>query len=193
MEIKLLRSNEALNYISDLAQLRISIFAEFPYLYNGNMDYEKSYLEKFLQSPDSIICLVLDGIKVIGACTAIPLLHEHKDLQNPFIVQKEDMSPYFYLSEMLILPDNRKLGLGNQMMTVCISHASSLAYPYLCLCTVIRAEDHPRRPLNYHSADLFFQKHGFEKMKNYICTFSWQDWDEIQESDKSMQVWRKTL
>lgn len=193
MEIKLLHSNEALDYIPDLAQLRISIFAEFPYLYNGNMDYEKNYLEKFLQSPDSIIFIASAEDKIAGACTAIPLKDEHEDMQKPFLQRNEAISAYFYLSEILLLPEYRRLGLGNKIINACINYATSLAYPYVCLSTVIRAEDHPRRPLNYHSADLFFQKHGFEKMKNYICKFSWQDWDENQESDKSMQFWRKKL
>ena len=32
-------------FISDLARLRIQVFAEFPYLYAGELGYEEAYLQ----------------------------------------------------------------------------------------------------------------------------------------------------
>ena len=35
------------SYLEDLAQLRIKVFRAFPYLYDGSIDYEMSYLETY--------------------------------------------------------------------------------------------------------------------------------------------------
>ncbi len=40
--------------ITSLAQLRIEVFREFPYLYDGDLDYEETYLDTYLQSDKSI-------------------------------------------------------------------------------------------------------------------------------------------
>lgn len=72
-------------YLLDLAHLRIEVFREFPYLYNGNLDYEKNYLATYLQCPQSVVLLALNGAEVIGASTGIPLTEENKDFQQPFL------------------------------------------------------------------------------------------------------------
>ena len=61
-------TGEAINpYIDALAQLRIDVFREYPYLYDGEMEYERRYLQTFGQAPDSLLVVVLDGEAVGGA------------------------------------------------------------------------------------------------------------------------------
>lgn len=38
-----------------VAELRIKVFAEFPYLYAGDLEYERNYLEVYLESAGAII------------------------------------------------------------------------------------------------------------------------------------------
>ena len=54
-----LSGNQIASHIDDLAQLRIEIFREFPYLYQGDEDYERHYLQTYIQSPRSICTLGL--------------------------------------------------------------------------------------------------------------------------------------
>ena len=42
-------------FIPDLAALRIRVFREFPYLYEGTTDYEREYLHTDIQAPNAII------------------------------------------------------------------------------------------------------------------------------------------
>ena len=60
-------------YIPEVARLRIEVFREFPYLYDGNIEYEAKYLRTYTISPDSVIVIAFDADKVIGASTAVPL------------------------------------------------------------------------------------------------------------------------
>lgn len=46
-------------FLNDIARLRIDIFREFPYLYNGNTKYEQEYLETYVQSANSLAVLVM--------------------------------------------------------------------------------------------------------------------------------------
>ncbi|HZP92062.1 MAG TPA: hypothetical protein VFB20_04175, partial [Burkholderiales bacterium] len=51
-------------YVDDLARLRIEVFREFPYLYDGSLDYERKYLKTYIGVPDSVIVLAFDGDRV---------------------------------------------------------------------------------------------------------------------------------
>ena len=52
------RSGEALRgLLPQLAQLRIEVFRDWPYLYDGDLDYEARYLGRLLEAPDHVaIC-----------------------------------------------------------------------------------------------------------------------------------------
>ena len=62
LNIIYLRGQAIAPYIDDLAQLRITVFREFPYLYDGTTEYEARYLQTYLNSVDSIAVLALDGL-----------------------------------------------------------------------------------------------------------------------------------
>ena len=46
--------------IPDLARLRIAIFREFPYLYDGSLDYETDYLKLYATTPGAIVVTARD-------------------------------------------------------------------------------------------------------------------------------------
>ena len=47
--------------LEDVARLRITVFRDYPYLYDGNAKYEAEYLAVYAKSPRSIFVLALDG------------------------------------------------------------------------------------------------------------------------------------
>jgi len=52
--------------VDDLATLRLRVFADFPYLYDGDMAYEADYLREFLVAPDAVLVTVRDGAAIVG-------------------------------------------------------------------------------------------------------------------------------
>jgi GNAT superfamily N-acetyltransferase len=72
-------------HLPDLAGLRIAVFREFPYLYEGSQDYEERYLRTYAEAPDSVVVGAFDDDRVVGAATALPLRHEPDDLTRPFV------------------------------------------------------------------------------------------------------------
>ena len=70
--------------LPELAQLRITVFRDFPYLYAGSLDYEERYLRTYAAAQDSVIVGAFDGDRLVGAATGLPLEHEPTSLTRPF-------------------------------------------------------------------------------------------------------------
>ncbi|MFN6978503.1 MAG: GNAT family N-acetyltransferase, partial [Gemmobacter sp.] len=47
--------------IDDVARLRIEVFRDFPYLYDGDMDYERGYAASYRDSAGAILVGAFDG------------------------------------------------------------------------------------------------------------------------------------
>ncbi len=183
----------ALDYLNDLAALRIEVFREFPYLYDGNMASERAYLQAFLAAPDAVLVIAFDGEKVIGASTGLPMIHETPNIQQPFLEAGYDIEKVFYYGESVLKKAYRGKGLGLAFFEHREAHARKLGqFDWVCFCGVIRPEDHPRRPEDYVPLDDFWQKRGFERTE-MICNISWQDLDEASESPKTLRFWKKRL
>ncbi|MGE9296588.1 MAG: GNAT family N-acetyltransferase, partial [Puniceicoccales bacterium] len=78
-EIKTFTGPEVARYRDALARLRITVFRDFPYLYEGTLDYERGYLQTYLDCPECLFVLVFDGDEVVGASTALPMSAEVDD------------------------------------------------------------------------------------------------------------------
>lgn len=58
--------------LGDVARLRIAVFRDWPYLYDGDLDYERRYLAAFRASPQAVVVGAYDGNTLVGAATAAP-------------------------------------------------------------------------------------------------------------------------
>ena len=79
-----------------LAALRIRVFRDWPYLYDGSEDYERRYLATYAASPGSVIVGAFEGERAVGAATALPLAHETDDVTAPFRARGLDPDRIFY-------------------------------------------------------------------------------------------------
>jgi GNAT superfamily N-acetyltransferase len=188
-------SGEQLNhYIPQLAQLRIRVFRDWPYLYDGDLDYEQRYLQTYIESADSVIVLAFDGDKVVGASTGIPLKYETDEVKQPFIDAGYEVDNIFYCGESVLISDYRGQGAGVAFFEHREAHAKQIGgFDYSCFCGVQRPDDHPRRPADYQPLDSFWRKRGYEKQPELNTTFSWKELDETEESAKPMTFWMKKL
>ena len=75
--------------LEPLAQLRIAVFREWPYLYQGSADYEMRYLDTYVRCPRSLAVLVWDGPDCVGASTALPLADADEATRAPFATSAE--------------------------------------------------------------------------------------------------------
>ena len=188
-------SGDKLNqYIPELAELRIRVFRDFPYLYDGDLTYEEKYLQTYIEAPDSVIVLAFDGDHVVGASTGIPLKYETDEVKAPFIAAGYDIDKIFYCGESVLLSQYRGQGAGVAFFDEREAHAHEIGgFDYSCFCGVQRPEDHPLRPADYQPLDNFWRKRGYEKYPELNTTFSWKEVDEALESPKPMTFWMKKI
>ncbi|MDO9423607.1 MAG: GNAT family N-acetyltransferase [Methylobacter sp.] len=179
-------------FIPELARLRIEVFRDFPYLYDGNIDYEKKYLQTYIDCPESVIVIAFDGDTVVGASTAIPMKYETDELKKPFIEQGYNLDEVFYCSESVLDKDYRGLGIGVKFFEQREAHAEELGgFKHICFCCVERPADHPRRPADYMPLDQFWNKRGYVKHPELNAIYSWKDLDDVDETPKPMTFWLK--
>jgi len=180
--------------LDNLAALRIEVFRDFPYLYEGSTEYEKEYLKTYSLSTDSMIFTVFDGDKMVGATTCIPLMDESEEVIEPFIKSGYKVEEIFYFGESILLKPYRGMGLGHRFFDEREKHAASFGqYKFTCFCAVQRPDDHILKPDNDRPNDKFWLHRDYLPMKDLISEFEWQDIGEKNPTKKPMMYWMKEL
>ncbi len=181
-------------HIPDLARLRIQVFRDWPYLYEGDEAYERRYLETYLRSPRSIVVLALDGDRAVGASTALPLADEAAYVTQPFTARGLDIARFFYFGESVLDLTYRGQGIGVRFFEEREAHARSFGtFETVCFCAVQRPDDHPLKPGDYVPLDAFWNRRGYVKDPGFITHFPWRDIGEAEETEKPMAFWFKRL
>ncbi|WP_027351645.1 GNAT family N-acetyltransferase [Halotalea alkalilenta] len=194
MEIRLLTGARMRDHVDALARLRIAVFREFPYLYDGDIDYETRYLDTYARSEQSLCVLAIDAGRPVGAATGIPLDAETEECRRPFEAAGIDPAEVFYFGESVLLPAYRGRGLGVRFIDEREAYARRLERFRLCaFCAVERPLDHPRRPPGYQPLDAFWRRRGFAPAAGLATSFRWRDIDEATESAKPMNFWIKEI
>jgi hypothetical protein len=60
--IKSFKGNAILPYLDDVALLRIEIFCDYPYLYEGDMEYESNYLKTYAECSDTWLLITVKSL-----------------------------------------------------------------------------------------------------------------------------------
>ena len=194
MIYKTFKSKEIESVFDDLARLRITVFKDFPYLYEGTIEYEKEYLKIYSKSDRSFLFTVYDGDKMVGATTCIPLTDETEEVKKPFLDLGMDIDSIFYFGESILLSQYRGLGIGNRFFDERETHAEHFGtFKMTCFCAVARPNNHPMKPTNYRPLDEFWIKRGYHKEVALESKFEWLDINESVSTFKSMIYWTKNI
>lgn len=191
IEIKSYFGKEIEAFIPKLARLRITVFHDFPYLYEGDFEYEKNYLKVYTDSVESVLVAAFCENKIIGAATAIPLKDETDYIQEPFLKSGMNLSEIYYFGESVLLKEFRGYGIGHAFFDGREAAAKKFHYPITAFCGVRRSDDHAMKPKDYRPLDEFWKKRGYEKQSSLTSFFSWKDIGEKEESKKEMTYWMK--
>lgn len=179
--------------IDDLARLRITVFADYPYLYDGDLSYEAQYLREFAAAPDAVLISALDDGRIVGAATASPMRAQKAEFRAPFEMLGLDTSAMFYLGESVLLPEYRGQGIGHAFFDGREAQARVCGAQTATFAAVVRPEDHPDRPADYQPLDAFWRKRGYEPVTGLTTQLAWKDHRDEDETDKTMQYWMRTL
>lgn len=193
MIVRALARDELAGRIGEIARLRIAVFRDFPYLYDGDEDYERAYLRPYLDSPGAVVAGAFDGGRLIGAATGTPMEDHAGDFAAAFAGTGLDLPGIFYCAESVLLPDFRGQGIGHRFFDIRERHARDLGRRYVAFCAVVRPADHPLKPEAYRPLDPFWRGRGYAPLPGAVAEFAWKDLGEARETRKPLQVWIKAL
>lgn len=188
-----LYANELLSYFDELASLRMQVFRDFPYLYDGNQEYEKKYLKAYAECSDFFAVLAFADKKVVGMSTALPLAFAEEVVREPFERLKLPLAEYFYFGESVLLKEFRGRGAAHQFFAAREKAGVKMGFSKFCFCAVERESAHPMRPSDYQDLTKLWHQKGFFLEERLQTSFSWQDLGEQCETKKPMKFWIKEL
>lgn len=190
---QLLTGSAIADVLDELATLRLGIFREYPYLYQGRREDEVNYLATYAETPDACVILAYEGNTVIGAATGMPLVHEEARMLDAFAGTGLPLDEVYYVGELLFRPAYRQGGLGRKLLAHLESHLRALGrYRWLTCATVERPDDHPLRPRDYLPITGFLARTGFVRLPGVTTRFRWRESDGV-ERDHPMQFWSREL
>ena len=179
--------------VPDLARLRVTVFRDWPYLYEGSLDYERKYLAKYVKLPRATIVIAKDGDSIVGASTALPMSDSEAELQKPFVDAGIDPATVYYYGESVLLAGYRGQGAGVRFFVEREKRARELGFKLATFCGVVRPKDHPARPPDYVPLDAFWTKRGFRPRADLTASFEWRDLGDAAPTAKPMAFWTKDL
>ena len=84
IQVRPLAGDELAAHLPGLAVLRIAVFADYPYLYDGDAEYEHRYLAEFAAAPHATLVAAFDGMDIVGAATASPMWAQKPEFRRTF-------------------------------------------------------------------------------------------------------------
>lgn len=179
--------------LPELAALRIEVFRAYPYLYDGDLDYERGYLATYAEAPGAVVVGAYDGDRLVGAATGAPLSGEKGAWTEPLAARGLDLETVFYCGESVLSPAYRGRGVGHAFFDHREAAARAQGLRYACFCSVIRPEDHPARPEGYRPLDGFWRKRGYAPIEGAVAQFFWKEVDHAEETEHRLQYWGRAL
>ena len=192
LTLRELRGEAVAPHLDALAALRIAVFRDWPYLYDGDAAYERDYLAAY-RTPGSLVVGAFDGERLVGAATAAPMEQHRGDFARAFAGTGRDLEEIYYLAESVLLPDWRGNGLGHAFFAAREAEGRRQGRRFAAFCSVIRPDDHPDRPDGARSHDAFWRGRGYVPLPGVVARFDWRDVGAGAETTKRLQFWGKDL
>lgn len=186
LDIRAYHGDELLKWVNIIAEMRISEFRNFPYLYAGNIEIEKKYLTSYTQDIKSAVIIASYQDKIAGILTGMPLT-SHLDPVNGAkeLFIKNGLNPleYYYCGEFIVKPEFRNQGIAKMLYIKQVEYAKKQRFKKFCLMTV----DRSKKPPSYFDTELLWKKLGFIKTDMKV-KLSWPTINENQSIEDREHV-----
>lgn len=193
ISVRALRGAELEAALDDVARLRIAVFRDWPYLYDGSLDYEREYLATYRDSPNALLVGAFYRDVLVGASTSTPMEDHAAEFAAPFAAKGIAVEKILYGAESVLLPAYRGKGLGHRFFDLREDHARALGRTHVAFCSVKRPDDHPLKPANARTNDAFWRGRGYDTLAGAVAEFSWKDVGQETETTKPLQFWMRAL
>jgi hypothetical protein len=194
MKIICVQGGDLKPWIERIGMLRIELFREYPYLYDGCLDYEKEYLNYYVEAKRSRVMLVLNENDIlVGMSSCLPMVEAQAAFQLPFLNHGYDLEKIGYMGESLLYCQYRGLGIGHHFFE---GREKFLVNEWGCqltaFCAVERESKHPLRPDDYFDLHAFWQKRGYHQHNSLSCELEWKEVDSAKDVTHRLNFWVKS-
>lgn len=176
-----------------LARLRIAVFRDWPYLYDGDDTFEARYLRRYADCPLGAVVVAWDGDTPVGASTCLPLEVEPDTMTLPFRARTIPPERVAYFGESVLLPGYRGRGAGVAFFAQRELHARRIGRRLAAFCAVVRDPADPRRPKDAQDLVPFWTRRGFVPRPDMTCRMDWREIGRAQETTQTLAFWTKAL
>ncbi len=177
-----------------LAGLRIKVFRDWPYLYDGDAAYEARYLAAYAASPGALVVAAstAEG-EAVGMATCQPGREASERLRASWQAAGLDVDRLCYFGESVLLTEYRGQGAGVRFFIEREAHARRLGLSIAAFCSVVRHENDPRRPRDYTPLDDFWRKRDYTPRPDISTVMQWREVGDTRETPHVLSFWIKTL
>lgn len=194
VRLALISGEELPRWLDGLARLRIEVFRDWPYLYDGSAEYEAGYLTTYAATPGAVIVGAFAGERLVGASTGLPMAGEPDNVTGPLRAAGYAIERLFYFGESVLEKAWRGRGIGVRFFAEREAWARRLGgFEHTLFCAVQRPADHPLRPPDYVPLDRFWERRGYARLPGLTCELVWKDVDQPHATAKPMAYWIKAL
>ena len=184
---------EVASRLDDVARLRIEVFRDWPYLYEGSLDYEREYLGVYAENPRTVLIGAFAGDRMVGAATGAPMTDHAAAFAAPLTAAGLDPKDVFYCAESVLLPGWRGKGVGHRFFDEREAAARADGFSISVFASVIRPQGHPLRPEAPRDLAPFWRARGYRPLDAPPAVFRWRDVGQAEETEKRLALWWRPL
>ena len=196
--IKTILGKDIAHYIEFLAEFRIQAFRDFPYLYAGDIENERKYLNSYLTNPQAMLVLAMEKERIIGFLVGIPLVSDFPALEGireHCVKQGLDPSEVYYCGEGIVAPAYQSKGLMSRIYSLYEVQLKKWGFKHVSFMTVKRSKRHPLKPKHYLDSVSIWRHKGFQPI-GYEISLNWPtilSTGNVKNSKNQLMFWLKTF
>lgn len=193
IEVRVLSGADITTCQDAIAALRLAVFRDWPYLYDGNLDYERQYVASYRDHPGALLVGAFLNGRLVGASTSTPMEDLSAEFAASFTVLGIPRDHVLWGPESALLPEWRGQGIGHHFFALREAHARALQRTHVAFASILRPDSHPARPAGARTNDAFWRRQGYAPLEGATVQFAWKDVGSTDETFKPLQVWMKAL
>ena len=191
LEIRFFNTTDVQKFRNQIAKIAAPFFSNYPYFYKDSKESWRRSIEETSGSKQTIYLLLFDKRRVVGYSTACPI--NHVELFNTELTQKSvNTQELFYITNILILPKYRSLGLSKHFFAFHEKKALEWGFNYTTFISIQRPDNYPGKPKDYKPVNQIWRHFGYMKSlfplhETYVQS------DTRKETNNTHDFWIKQL